>query len=163
MIDILDSVEQSKVCRGACKARKSLSEFSKRQSRCKICVNTEAALYRLNNPFKIKESNRLCRLKHKEKYAKRISAHHFYTKYGVTVDAIEDIKKLQEYRCKICRRLFTKFGKGRACIDHCHKSKYIRSILCSRCNLVEGELGSVRVARRMFEYMAQSHLLSYRE
>lgn len=46
--------------------------------------------------------------------------------------------KLQDYRCAICGKKFTK--KNPACIDHDHSTNKVRSLLCKKCNVAIGLL-----------------------
>lgn len=53
--------------------------------------------------------------------------------YGLTLLQVEEMKKSQDDKCAICGE---KFGKSKNThIDHCHKTKIVRGILCQSCNL----------------------------
>ena len=44
--------------------------------------------------------------------------------------------KGQNYRCKACGKPFK--NDGDRCVDHCHRTNKVRSILCKPCNLSLG-------------------------
>lgn len=52
--------------------------------------------------------------------------------YGMTLDKYDDLAKSQNYKCKIC------FEHKKLFVDHCHKTKVVRGLLCSHCNLAIG-------------------------
>ena len=62
-----------------------------------------------------------CRYKQKKKfYSKRI--------YGISNEQVEELKVIQNYSCAICKRI------ERLVIDHDHKTKEVRGLLCNGCN-----------------------------
>ena len=71
-------------------------------------------------------------------------------KYKITPDEYERIGESQAWLCAICgekseRRLF---------VDHCHKSKAVRGLLCHSCNIGIGHLRDCpRRLRAAIEYL----------
>lgn len=61
----------------------------------------------------------------RDKYLKR--------KYGISLAEYEHMVEQQGGKCKICGRHTTELAKP-LCVDHEHKSKKIRGLLCVRCN-----------------------------
>jgi hypothetical protein len=65
--------------------------------------------------------------------------------YGIDLPLANEILNHQNGQCAICK-LSIQFGRPvnsnvrYACIDHDHKSKTIRGILCNKCNLALGLL-----------------------
>jgi hypothetical protein len=51
-------------------------------------------------------------------------------RYGVSPEQYELLLKIQGGRCFICKTI----PKRTLCIDHCHKSKKVRGLLCDKCN-----------------------------
>lgn len=67
----------------------------------------------------------------------------YKTRYGITFDEYKRLFELQNGVCKICKEPETaldNFGKeGKVLsVDHCHDSKIVRGLLCSRCNCMIG-------------------------
>ena len=67
----------------------------------------------------------------------------YKTRYGITFDEYKRLFDLQGGVCKICKEPETaldNFGKeGKVLsVDHCHDSKIVRGLLCSRCNCMIG-------------------------
>ena len=61
--------------------------------------------------------------------------------YGITYDDYLELLKKQNYRCAICgftlEEVKSRYGGNNVRnfhIDHCHKTKKIRGILCQKCN-----------------------------
>jgi len=87
----------------------------------------KAAAWRKRNP---KRSRELLR----ESYRKNYSTEQKYRrlkKYGLTHEAFCALLEEQKNRCAICGESFE--GK-RLHVDHCHKGKHVRGLLCSTCN-----------------------------
>lgn len=68
----------------------------------------------------------------REKYNAYMKSYRAATKYGLSVEEYDEIISRG---CQICG---TKEGK--LCVDHCHTSENVRGCLCSRCNLVLGQI-----------------------
>jgi hypothetical protein len=109
-----------------CKKIKSLNEFGfhKRdknfKSRCKECLRKEQKVYI--------EKNR-------EQYLVSQSFSQLKQNYGITKEEYEDKIKSQDGKCAICSAE-TPQQKNikRFSVDHCHKTKQVRGLLCSPCN-----------------------------
>lgn len=50
------------------------------------------------------------------------------------------LQKKQKNRCLICRRDLRRLI---AVLDHCHKTGYIRGVLCNNCNGIEGKISGL--------------------
>ena len=60
-------------------------------------------------------------------------------KYGVEPTWFDRKMREQDNTCEWCKRPFQWGNKQTAPhVDHCHKTKAVRSILCNRCNTVLG-------------------------
>lgn len=58
---------------------------------------------------------------------------HFLKKYGITLEQYLAMDAAQKRRCAICgRKEWT--GSKRLHIDHIHKTKQVRALLCRACN-----------------------------
>ncbi len=58
--------------------------------------------------------------------------------YGVTFEQKAQILAVQEYKCAICGSSLPDAGERNACLDHDHKTKKVRAILCRACNCMLG-------------------------
>lgn len=86
-----------------------------------------------------------CRLAHnayiRARYLRdpeRIYRQNIFRKYGVTQTWYEECLKRQKGRCAICRGKKIGGVKKKFCIDHDHKTKQVRGLLCTRCNSALG-------------------------
>jgi len=62
------------------------------------------------------------------------------TKFGISIYEYNQILMEQEGRCAICKT-DKPTGKGTWHVDHCHTTKKVRGLLCSKCNHAIGLLG----------------------
>ena len=60
-------------------------------------------------------------------------------RYGINLNTYYAMLKAQEHTCAICQVALEPHGKN-TCVDHCHKTKKVRGILCNFCNLGIGYL-----------------------
>jgi hypothetical protein len=133
-----------------CKTLKSNKEFYKNSFKCKFCVS----LYYKLNKDKINTRQRkfyllnrkacLKRVKnyqksHPEVIIKYLKEHklHFKNwclkrKYGINLEEYNCMIIKQHGRCAICNK------KRKLGIDHNHKTKEIRGMLCNQCNQMIG-------------------------
>lgn len=117
-----------------CKAKKKIEFFARDAFQkdgfclyCKDCLNPRKAEYQKRfhekNPEKKSEaSRRVC-----------------CWRLGITVNDYYALVKKQKGRCLICKK--PPSGKPRdkhLHIDHCHKSKKVRALLCGNCNRAIG-------------------------
>ena len=66
-----------------------------------------------------------------EKY-KALTRRYILKKFGLTFELYAEMEKKQKGRCAICGG---RPGKRRLHIDHDHKTKKVRGLLCTRCNV----------------------------
>lgn len=93
-----------------CKRRKALENFWRHQNYCKSCSVIRHREWSQRYPDKDRAITQ-----------RRL--------YGVEPEQVEQVRRAQRGRCAICKR------RARLCIDHCHKSKVLRGLLCSPCNV----------------------------
>lgn len=134
------NVSEGQVCK-ACDTFKPFSEYRKSSrfkdghlSRCTDCINAAQREYYSRNKDRIKAKEReyrakedptLRRERHLSATLKRV--------YGISKDEFYVMLKSQHGCCKICQKVL-KRGPGGASVDHCHKTGYVRGILCQKCN-----------------------------
>jgi len=75
---------------------------------------------------------------------------HFLYKYNITLDELYERMDAQNLRCAICGIL-----RGPSlCVDHDHKTRKIRGLLCKKCNTGIGLLGdSADILERAAKYL----------
>jgi hypothetical protein len=57
--------------------------------------------------------------------------------YGITFDERQTLSDKQNHRCAICGTPEAEL-RSRLNIDHCHKTKVVRGLLCGSCNQAIG-------------------------
>ena len=93
------------------------------------------------NKVKYAAQAKLYRAAHKEEFAARVKAYYSRTKearrryernrkYGVSHEVFLSMLASQNNQCAVCG---CEIGEN-ADVDHCHKTKIVRGLLCSKCN-----------------------------
>lgn len=82
----------------------------------------------------------------------RVRARLLFRKYGITLERYNEILKSQNYCCAICDRNETEFTNKLA-VDHNHKSKNIRGLLCFHCNKFKVGKLTTKTAKQVYEYL----------
>src|SRR4051812_49160840 len=78
-------------------------------------------------------ANRLRSIEWRNKNINRQIGFFLKRAYGITLNEYEELLKNQSGLCAVCRRDQKSFSK-RLSVDHCHKTKKIRGLLCGSCN-----------------------------
>lgn len=87
---------------------------------------------------------------HKDTIRKSCRSNRLKRKYGVTDTQYEAMFKEQGEVCAICK----KETKDRLRVDHCHKTKAVRGLLCHNCNTGIGHFrDSVELLNTAIEYL----------
>lgn len=84
-------------------------------SYCKECRKPIEAKYRKHRKYKIRDT-----------VLRRT--------YGISTEEYNELFSKQKGCCTICNKHQSEFKK-RLCVDHCHTTNKVRSLLCSDCNL----------------------------
>lgn len=136
-----EDLENSKIC-STCGKRLPISAFNRDKSRkdgyqyrCKNCYrdwyNTR---YATEKSFREKRSQHFSKY-YAEKYPtlqEQKNASKFLAMYGITREQFAEMSTLQGDLCKICQK--PPSGKTRLSVDHDHKTRKIRGLLCDNCN-----------------------------
>jgi hypothetical protein len=110
------------------------------------------AQWRRDNPEKAKEGRkRVYYANHeREKMSRRNSS--FRRLYGIDVATRDAMITEQNGLCASCEGIFFRVPH----IDHCHRTKKVRGILCSGCNQALGNVGeSIPRLRALIRYLEQ--------
>ena len=137
-----------------CDKPKSDLEFSldrrtdgKRMACCKQCRTAQQKKWRRIVP----EYERKRYLGRKEETQER----HLKRKYGITLSDYASMLEQQGGKCAICGKPEPEHKK--LDVDHCHKTKAVRGLLCTSCNRVLGHAwDSPERLRAAADYLASS-------
>ena len=125
-----------------CHKSKSLDSFNKNKTKplgvsssCKECRKDYDKKWRADNKDKTKKTKEKWLLKNQD-YRQIVSVRsHLKRKYGMTIEEYERMVENQNGVCAICKKPDT---IARLSVDHNHKTKKIRGLLCRNCNSVLG-------------------------
>lgn len=120
---------------GCCKLVKSISQFSKRNDKpgyrsiCRMCQAKYMVEYHKSNPLKVRAKNLKLR-------------------YKITLEDFQELHLKQSGKCSIC-------GEAKELVvDHSHKTKIVRGLLCKKCNTAIGLLKEdKKIFTRCIEYL----------
>lgn len=122
----------------ACGKDKPLSEFSKDErhkdkgtSKCKVCINKyQGQRYKDGHGYKKGGF-------HLKTNANRNNTRLKY-RFGITASDYQNILLAQNGVCAICGKKETAKGQQLLGVDHNHKTKKVRGLLCHKCNVILG-------------------------
>ena len=79
--------------------------------------------------------------------------------YGLTLAAFQHLVDLQEGKCALCGKPFSKRGGMDASVDHCHATGKVRGLLHRTCNASIGGLGdTVEGVMAAANYLARAEM-----
>src|SRR6185295_4439520 len=106
------------------------------------------------NPDKVNERSKKYYEKHPDKAKLKARRINLRRNYGITLEQYEMMLDAQDGVCVICKREETVAHFTHLSIDHCHRTGEIRGILCSRCNIVIGQMNdNPELLRKAAEYL----------
>ncbi len=132
-------------------------------------VKARVRQYRLDNPEKVKESQRRYALSPKGQEIRRAYGNAYYQAnkaqamhrqrtyelkklYGLTREAYESMLDEQMGLCLICQKPMTP-----AAVDHDHATGAVRGLLCRPCNTAIGLMGDdPQMVERALQYLTRS-------
>jgi len=75
--------------------------------------------------------------------------------YGITHEQFDVLVKANKGRCPTCKKRMGKFARW--AVDHCHRSRKIRGLLCGKCNCALGFANdNIETLTRMVRYLRKS-------
>lgn len=95
----------------------------------KAKLDARSARWRINNPQKVLAWSAEYKFNNKDK----VRTVNLKCKYGIDAAQFDEILKQQNFRCAICGISQAETNRY-LCVDHCHRSKKVRGLLCTRCN-----------------------------
>ena len=117
-----------------------------------------AKLWAKENPQKRKDAVDRYRWSNKGIDARLNSA--FKRQYGITLQQYNDMLIAQTNKCAICKKEEIRKLKGivqRLSVDHNHKTKQVRKLLCNRCNNLLGHAeDSIERLQQAIDYLRSS-------
>ncbi|MGP0042489.1 MAG: endonuclease VII domain-containing protein [Rhodomicrobium sp.] len=140
-----------------CRVEQPLSEYhrspntrSGRISRCRTCINTGKKVDRTTPEGRKRhaDNNRRWYHQHKERARAQGKRSAIRCAYRITLEQAEALRIKQNHLCALC-------GKQRKLVvDHDHKTKDVRAMLCRACNVAIGNLGdTIEGLERAIEYL----------
>jgi len=140
----------------ACKKAKSewrrhnrLQNIAREQSRERAARQR----YKMWNPIRLQDYHKAYTLKHCDK--KRDAT--LQQTYGISSMQWDQIFDIQKGLCQICQKPLHKYhnpeGKRAAAIDHDHKSKRVRGLVCYTCNRTKIGTNTLETAKRLVTHL----------
>lgn len=139
---------QHKQC-SVCGKTKSTLEFHRQRngkygvrSQCKPCTLSAAKLrekwHKENNTEqyqkRLKQARKSSARRRKERPLYMLE-YRYQTKYNISIEELNTMREVQDFKCKVCGIHESEVGgKGKLCVDHCHKGGHVRGLLCTQCN-----------------------------
>lgn len=121
------------------------------RAECKSCTSEDS---KIRHAKRTKEQKEAFNLSVRSSYLKRV--------FGITLQQYDKLLLLQEGRCYICQN---KPRTKKLAVDHDHKTKEVRGLLCMKCN--RDVLGSahdkVEILQRAVEYLLNPPAQKYKE
>lgn len=97
---------------------------------CRACWDERARKWRNQNWPSAYSTRRDYKQRNRDRVASLTRKSQLKVKYGMTVDAYNELFSKQGGVCAICGLKSTR----PLCVDHCHASGKIRGLLCDKCN-----------------------------
>lgn len=163
-----------------CEADKPIGEFNYSRpgvlrGNCKKCQYVYTKRYLKKNPEKVsqfalnrKPKSKVYRQKTKEhrnaymrawgkQNPEKTRAQKYRHRYGIDIEDYDELLGKQDGKCAICYS--SDFGRANAkyfVVDHCHKTKKVRGLLCHKCNVVIGISGdNTNILKQAIDYLVE--------
>jgi len=132
---------------------KDLSKRTGLHPHCKACHSERRKKLRKDENYRIADRlrSKMWRKNNKEKVRELSRWYIIKWKYGITREDFMAIKSAQDNKCAICRKEPTLLH-----VDHCHKTKKIRGLLCRNCNTSIGKFqDSPLILQNAIDYLVR--------
>ena len=93
--------------------------------------------WREENIEYVKAENKEWRMNHPEECKRMAKKSEMKRLYGLTIEKYDEMLVAQDNKCYICGKSPKKNGLA---VDHCHKTKVVRKLLCHGCNIMLGTI-----------------------
>ena len=129
----------SEIQKQFCKHGHKLSFLpNQKRKRCRECDRIGHSQYYYANRQRINAKN---------KYR------NMFDRYGVTKQIYDQLLSNQNNRCAICNSVSVKRSLS---IDHCHKTRIVRGLLCHNCNTILGlAKDNKEIFKKAMEYLTR--------
>lgn len=101
--------------------------------------------------------NKLYRMARRNRQAFQNKQRYFRDTYGITFAQYLKMYKFQQGLCPICMKPIYSFGnsegKRSACVEHDHKTKRVRGLVCHVCNRMRIGRNTLETTKRLLHYM----------
>jgi len=94
----------------------------------------KAREWREANPEKVKENSKSYYWANRNRLLARMRMNQLRRDYGITSEQYDAMLKAQGGQCAICGSKHPGRRNGCFAVDHCHKTKRVRALLCIQCN-----------------------------
>ena len=132
-----------------CKTKKPFKEFYKTKHNKGKSTHCIKCMLIVNKKYNTKEYCHNRYLKTKD----RLWKNKLQRDFGITSDEYSKKLKKQRGKCAICDTSIKQNGKNLA-VDHNHKTKKIRGLLCNNCNVAIGFLKEdIQKAKNLIKYL----------
>jgi len=115
--------------------------------------------YRIKNKAKLSEAGKQYKLKHREKIKVGLKKAALKRKFNISIEEFENMILSQNNLCAICDKPESRINHRSGAIqnlaiDHNHKNGKIRQLLCSKCNLIIGQINEdIEILQSMITYL----------
>lgn len=136
------------------KDSKKLNGFT---SWCKECRNNARKIRYWSNPEKQRERVKKYRdsLTKEQRYKANRNTK-LKQAYGLTHEQVEEMKRLQDYKCYVCSKEESEAGSKGLVVDHNHITGQVRKLLCGPCNTALGLLNEdIGIFTSLIEYVKE--------
>ena len=137
-----------------CQASKTREWYS---SNKEYCIKKRSERFQKN---KLQDSANV--LKWQRENPDKLRGYHLKRKYGITLEQYNGLFINQNGLCKICNKTETAIDRKNSklrdlAVDHCHKTKQIRGLLCTCCNTALGLLkDNIELLEKAITYLEKS-------